>query len=432
MLDTIKRFTRGISIVVLAATTSSAVAQTAPTVRPLGQVLATSTEPLASVSQVRALRDGRLIVNDIAGRRVLMFDSTLKLVGLIADSTSATANTYSSRLGGLIAFRGDSTLFADPATLSMLVIDPSGKIARTMAAPQPNYVQNLIGGPFGTPGFDARGRLVHRAATSRELMDAVFRASPDSAVLARFNLATRSVDTVAKFMIPKITLHRHDRESTTGWTIVIALVNPLPLTDDWAMLADGTIAIVRGREYRVDFFDEDDKVTSGPRVPFEWRRVGDDERAAIIDSTRIEMEKLRAEQTARNAAAAAATPKPAGPTTGANGRQLEQPEGGGRASAPSGPVLMPLEFVQPGDLPDYRPAFRQGAALGDLDGNLWIRTTKVVNGGAVYDVIDRKGALIDRVHVPPGRVIAGFGRGGVVYMGVVDGAITRMERARVR
>jgi hypothetical protein len=144
------------------------------------------------------------------------------------------------------------------------------------------------------------------------------------------------------------------------------------------------------------------------------------------------MEKLRAEQTARNAAAAAAAPKPAGPTTGANGRQLEQPEGGGRASAPSGPVLMPLEFVQPGDLPDYRPAFRQGAALGDLDGNLWIRTTKVVNGGAVYDVIDRKGALIDRVHVPPGRVIAGFGRGGVVYMGVVDGAITRMERARVR
>jgi hypothetical protein len=34
--------------------------------------------------------------------------------------------------------------------------------------------------------------------------------------------------------------------------------------------------------------------------------------------------------------------------------------------------------------------------------------------------------------VPPGRVIAGFGAGGVVYMGVFDGAIARIERARAR
>jgi len=53
-------------------------------------------------------------------------------------------------------------------------------------------------------------------------------------------------------------------------------------------------------------------------------------------------------------------------------------------------------------------------------------------GGAVYDVIDRRGVVIDRIQVPPGRVIAGFGPGGVVYMGVLDGAIARIERARAR
>jgi hypothetical protein len=304
---------------------------------------------------------------------------------------------------------------------------------RTMAMPQPDNAQSLIGGPFGTPGLDARGRLVQRAATNRQLMDAVFKKSPDSAVIARVDLATRVVDTVAQFMIPKITLDSHDRESTTGWTIVIALVNPLPLTDDWAILSDGTIAIVRGREYRVDFFDENDKITSGPRVPFEWEHVSDDQRPTIIDSTRIEMQKLRDEQVARNAAAAAAAgPAVAGPTTGANGRQLAEPEAGGRARANAGPVLMPLEFVPPEELPDYRPAFRQGASLGDKEGNLWVRTTKVRNGGAIYDVINRRGILIDRVQVPAGRVIAGFGANGAVYMGVVDGAITRLERARVR
>jgi hypothetical protein len=91
-----------------------------------------------------------------------------------------------------------------------------------------------------------------------------------------------------------------------------------------------------------------------------------------------------------------------------------------------------LHFVPLDEMPEYRPAFRQGAARADVDGKLWVRTTKIFNGGAVYDVIDHSGALVDRVLVPPGRVIAGFGPGGVVYMGVVDGNITRLERARVR
>jgi hypothetical protein len=82
------------------------------------------------------------------------------------------------------------------------------------------------------------------------------------------------------------------------------------------------------------------------------------------------------------------------------------------------------------EMPDYRPPFRMAAARGDLDGNLWIRTTKMVNGGAVYDVINGQGVLVDRILVPPGRVIAGFGPGGMVYMGVLDGKVARLERAR--
>jgi hypothetical protein len=37
-------------------------------------------------------------------------------------------------------------------------------------------------------------------------------------------------------------------------------------------------------------------------------------------------------------------------------------------------------------------------------------------GGPIYDVIDRAGLLIDRVQVPPGRQVIGFGKGGVVYL----------------
>jgi hypothetical protein len=54
----------------------------------------------------------------------------------------------------------------------------------------------------------------------------------------------------------------------------------------------------------------------------------------------------------------------------------------------------------------------------------------------VYDVINSNGEVTERVLVPEGRTILGFGPGGVVYLARREGAapnvITRIERARVR
>jgi hypothetical protein len=83
-------------------------------------------------------------------------------------------------------------------------------------------------------------------------------------------------------------------------------------------------------------------------------------------------------------------------------------------------------------MPDYRPPFPLGALRADADGNLWIRTTQMVNGQPVYDVVNRQGALVDRVQLPPYPAIAGFGA-GVIYMAVLDSArVVHLERARIR
>ena len=111
-------------------------AQTLPPIRQIGPVTAVSKEPLGAVSTLRHLPDGRVLVNDILGRRVIMFDSSLSSVTVVADTTSATANAYGVRPGGLIAYRGDSTLFVDPQSMSMMVIDPNGKITRVMSVPR--------------------------------------------------------------------------------------------------------------------------------------------------------------------------------------------------------------------------------------------------------------------------------------------------------
>jgi hypothetical protein len=111
-------------------------AQQRPPIRQLGAVTAKSAENLTNVPSVRALSNGSILVNDMASRRVLMFDPQLSKFSVLADSTSATGNAYGGRMGALIAYRGDSTIFADPVSVSMLIIDPAGKIARVVAIPR--------------------------------------------------------------------------------------------------------------------------------------------------------------------------------------------------------------------------------------------------------------------------------------------------------
>jgi hypothetical protein len=43
-------------------------------------------------------------------------------------------------------------------------------------------------------------------------------------------------------------------------------------------------------------------------------------------------------------------------------------------------------------------------------------------------VIDKSGKLVDRVQVPAGTTIAGFGAGGVVYLGMRDAAGLHIQR----
>ena len=432
-----------------------------PPVRQLGPVTAVAKEPLGAISGVRQLPDGNVIVNDIVGRRVLMFDSTLSNATVIADTTSATSNAYGVNPGGIIAFHGDSTLFVDPASMSMLLIDPSGKLGRVMSAPRD--ARFLVGGPFGTPGFDPQGRLVYRAppnfgafAAPRQASGAAgrlpqFPTPPDSAALVRYDLATRKVDTVTWFKTPKINLSI--TQTPEGGVRVTTTMNPLPQGDDWALLPDGTVALVRGRDYHVDWLRPDGSISSSPKIPFNWERLSDEQKVAFIDSARVAIEKQRASgqlggfgfgpqvvtretgtaQRAPGGTSSAPAPAPnAQPgtmtvTSGGNTSVTTVGAGGTAAGQ-----LPPVTMVSPSELPDYKPAFTPGSTRADADGNLWVRTSENVDARPVYDVINRKGELIDRVQLPANRALIGFGAGGIAYLGVRDGNTARLERARIK
>jgi hypothetical protein len=102
--------------------------------------------------------------------------------------------------------------------------------------------------------------------------------------------------------------------------------------------------------------------------------------------------------------------------------------------APPPPTMRQATVWDPLDLPDYRPPFGQSAVRADLDGNLWIRITlpRPVPGGPVYDIVNRAGELVQRLQLPTGYTLVGFGKGKVVYVTMRDAQGVHVARVRLK
>jgi hypothetical protein len=269
-----------------------------------------------------------------------------------------------------------------------------------------------IGSPVGNAAFDAQGRLVYRAPprftfnrNSAPSSGGGFSLPdpPDSVLVMRVDLATRKVDTVGFVRTPKIKLET--KTDDKGNFSVNSLINPLPTVDDFAVTSDGAIAFVRGHDYHVDWVNPDGSKVSSAKVPFDWQRLTDEDKIAFIDSVKAARARLGAN-----------APAPVLGGGGGGAPQVQIFRGTGAPGGAPAPGQAQLNFIQPSELPDYKPPFFAGAVRADQSGNIWIRTISGVAGGPVYDVVNRKGELIDRVQVPADHSILGFGPNGTVYL----------------
>jgi hypothetical protein len=418
-----------------------------PAIRPLGAVASTSAEPLGLVNNIRALPGGKLLVNDMSGRRVLLMDSTFKVLKVVADTTPGNPNSYGGGVASLIAFRGDSTLFVDAQSLSMLVIDSNGEVARVMSVPRAQDAMMLAAGGIGAGAFYSNGHLVYRGMPNIR-MNVVngtpqMGAMPDTMPITRVNLQTRVVDTVGYVKIP-ISLPNITR-SDDGKISVNIEVNPLPIVDEWAVMPNGDIAFVRGRDYHVDWVDASGSRRSSPKMAFDWKRLTDEDKAKFVDSVKTLLDKQAAANPGQGAAMATAFGNMMGGGGGGGAPRVQMriradggpPGAGGPTRAPQ--VTAPkINVVSPSQLPDYQPPFFATSTRADADGNLWVLTipTKPQPAGSVYDVINGKGEVTERVLIPEGRTVLGFGPGGVVYLAkrAAEGTTTAttIERARVK
>lgn len=528
------RFARPRWMMVLAAAPAALGAQdTASTatkvpVREVGAVMARSAQALGSVSALRALSDGSVFLIDFQKRQLLKFDPTLKTTTIVADTAPGALMPYGQRPIGLIPYLGDSTIVADPSTLSLVVLDAQGRTVRVMASPRPNDINTLSTTNLGTHAFDAQGRLYYRQGNSGGppggMMGAMFGSGndrggdrnrggqgggnppgggqanrtatanrggdfggggmagmggdrggqpfggpggrgfnpanqPDSVPIVRVDFDTRKADTVAFVKVPKNETQMTRGED--GSTRLSIKINPLPQGDDWALLNDGTVAVMRVLDYHVDYYRPDGTHVASDKLPFDWKRISDEEKTKMVDSL----------QTLAKAAS-------------------ERAGGGG------GGFRMSFEPIAAEKLPDYYPPIRQGSSIADRSGNLWVvpstsslsaqlaqqmmggmgamggggrggdrpadrnaapgqarpagaaprDSTRTASSAAmfgmmaammnqpplVYDVIDPKGSLVYRVKLPSGRQIAGFGPDGLIFLQAREGRQIYLETVTLK
>ena len=391
----------------------SVIAQTAVPVRGLSTASVSASVTFRNIFSVREIGGRKLLVNDGVQRRVVMLDASMSNPTVVLDSASHVSNNYGPRASPLIPFLADSSLFIDAPSLSLVVIDPNGKIARVMAAPRPNDLRFLS----GSPGYvDSWGNLLYRLEPAHKQLSlnrpdatttTVVSQPQDSAPVSRANFEKRSIDTVGYVRIYNGA--RTTSTRTSDAIITKLVVNPLVTVDEWTVLSDGTIAFVRGHDYHVDLIRPDGRKLSGAKLPFDWKRLTDADKQQLVDSARAAFNKAQTPTTNNNAPAA--TGGDSSRSTGSSGPLKVQPP--------------TMEFVPLNEISDYYPPIRAGAARADADGNLWVLPTTSAQstaGELVYDVINNRGALKERVRVPAGRSIAGFGKGGVVYLMFRDAA----------
>ena len=415
--------------IVAAATSTGLVAWFVPAVAaaqaravPVRRVTApvTSRESFTMVPSVRGLPGERALVSDERGKRLMLFDSTMLSATIVADSVRSTGVAYPSSplLNPLMRYVGDSTLLMDFEARAYLVIDPNGKIVRAMA-PVNTRDLGVASRPFpGTPASDNLGRLIFRGSETRPRPkpgDPPIAATRDTITIVRADFNARRTDTIGQFSVPRFPSTVYTtlpNGKTTGSRVINAGVSG---PDEFAVLSNGTLAIVREHDYVVDWVHPDGATSSTGKLPFEWIRQTDDMKRARIDSMKRIIDSVNA----------------TGRPYGLEIRYLRDPDGG---PSRTDSLVPTISFSPPSEMADYPSPMRRGSVKADEDGNLWVlpTATSLSQGGLLYDVIDEKRGLHERVQLPPEYALAGFGKGGVLYLARYQNLTKLWTIARVR
>jgi hypothetical protein len=216
-------------------------------------------EPFSSVSAVRELPNGGVLVADFTDRGVFLVTSAgqgRRQVG----REGAGPNEYRTP-SRLIPLPGDTTLVLDRDAHRYLLIDGDGRLVETRQFPP-----LVDAGAEFMRGADQQGRLFFTVGFLPRSPD-----GPSTIEIQRWDRRLARVDTVATIMAPNpkpISRTLPGGQKVTGRRLM-----PYTPQDEWVVAPSGRLVLVRAAPYRVDWREADGRITKGEAVSFDPVRV---------------------------------------------------------------------------------------------------------------------------------------------------------------
>ena len=208
----------------------------------------------------------------------------------------------------------------------------------------------------------------------------------DSAPVMRYDRKTWRYDTVTFVQLPKNSAEVKSSSSGGNQNVQVRLGTqaPFPAQDGWTVLPNGSVVVVRIKDYHIDVISPNRQVARGPSVSFTPIRVGDAEKQEYRDSQKR--------------------------STGVGiTRSVEN----GKVTTGSAPIA-PAE--EPKQWPGTKPAFVSNGVFATPSGEIWVARSRTATDEIPrYDVFSSTGTLTGQVLLPRKTRLIGFGNGGAIY-----------------
>ncbi len=283
---------------------------------------------------------------------------------------------------------GDSTVVPDRQNPRMLVITPDAEPGGFLS-PRGATGEGISGYP--SLRRSASGIMLHPATASDERGFFYCFAQPivvspdgelrlaDSMAIERWTAISAKRDTIGFLPITQ----PPDARITMGMTSTPASGRhkAFRASNEWAIAADGWLAIVHVDPYHVKFVDATGNVRIGPPIPYEPIKVTKAHKQQWLDA------KGEAQMLVRT-------------SDGREGmvRTTRNPD------EPEWPKYLP-----PFMYTDRYTWYFQQAAHFASDGMLWVRRTTPVGEPPTFDIIDRTGRVVQQLQLPHNGRLVGFG-----------------------